>query len=126
MANKKGPLTIAEKFYIVQNPHSRTDEELAAEMGRTVKTIQKIMKDAKVPEEIKKDTGCVTESKPSGKTRELMLRKTAGKRKGVSIMTKEASEHADDTRSQRLEKPIVNRPERYSDAGIAKIFPDED
>ena len=83
MANKKGPLSIVEKFYIVQNPNSRSDEELAVEMGRTVKAIQKVIKESKKPEEIKKDTDCVTESKGPAKksrTRELMLNKTGGQK----------------------------------------------
>lgn len=126
MANKKGPLSISEKFYIVQNPNSKTDEELATEMGRTVKTIQKVMNDSKKPEEVKKDTGCVAESKPKGKIRDLMVRETGEGRGGVSVMTKAASEYADHTRPQRLDKKPVDRPERYSDAGISKIFPDED
>lgn len=123
MANKKGPLTIAEKFYIVQNPDSKTDEQLAREMGRTVKAIKKIMDEAKKSEE-PVDTGSVTEVSPRGKTRDLMGRKSAGGRP-VSIMTKEASEHADHTRQQRLDTKPVDRPERYSDAGISKIFPEE-
>ena len=41
-------------------------------------------------------------------------------------MTKEASEYADHTRPQRLDKTKPDRPERYSDPGIAKIYPDED
>ncbi len=130
MANKKGPLSIAEKFYIVQNPHSRTDEELAVEMNRTLKTIQKVMKEAKEPEEVK-DTTSVTDIHKDkdgrSRMRQLILHKTGGqKRPGVSIMTKEASELADDTRKHRIKKTASDRPERYSDAGIAEIFPDKE
>jgi hypothetical protein len=126
MANKKGPLSIVEKFYIVQNPHSSSNKELAAELGRTVKTIEKVIKEAKVEEPIKDESDRVIDPKVESRTRKLMGRKTATGRKGVSIMTKEASEYSDHTRSQRLDKTKLDRPERYSDPGIAKIFPDEE
>jgi hypothetical protein len=126
MTNKKGPLSIVEKFYIVQNPHSKSDQELAAEMGRTVKAVQKVIKESKVEEPVKDESDRVIDPKGESRTRKLMARETVGGRKGVSIMTKAASEYSDDTRPQRLDKTKVDRPERYSDPGIAKIFPDED
>ena len=124
--SKRGPLSIAEKFYIVKNPNNLTIEQLANELGRTVKTVEKTISEGKKPEEVKKDTGCIAEIKAEGKTRQLMGRESAGHRKGITIMTAAASEHADDTRKHRLNKDKKDRPERYSDAGISKIFPDED
>jgi hypothetical protein len=126
MANKKGPLSIVEKFYIVQNPHNKTSKELAAELGRTVKTIENTIKESNVEEPVKDESDRVVDPKGESKTRQLMGRKTGTGRGGVSIMTKEASEYADHTRPQRLDNRPVDRPERYSDPGIAKVFPDED
>lgn len=128
MAKKKGPLTDSEKFYIVKNPDNYTNKQLAEAMGRTEKTIAKIIKEANGPTEVK-STESTTPVHPDGESRmrNLMGRKTGGGRKGVSIMTPGASALADDTRHLRLnkEKP-TDRPDRYSDPGITKIFPDED
>lgn len=122
---KKGPLSKVEKFFIVQNKDDKSVKELADDLGRSEASVEKVLAELPPEEEIKKDTGVVTEVRNS-KTRELMGRKTAGGRKGVSVMTPAASEYADATRENRIKKGPTDRPERFSDAGIAKIYPDEE
>lgn len=58
MANKRGPLNTAEKFYIEGNCLKKTPETIAAKLDRTVKSVEKhieVLKKAK-PEMFDIDT----------------------------------------------------------------------
>lgn len=94
---KKGrprKLTVAEQFYVQNNCSSMSMEEICETAGLDVKDVKpvyaKLQKNAEEEERKRKKTGLI---RP--KTDEFMIKKTMKDKRGVTIMTKEASERGD-------------------------------
>ena len=92
MAKRKtGKLNKIEKFYI-ENNRDKAANDLAGDLNRTVSCVAKY-----ISEELGGDVS--TEEEVSGTVGELMGRK---EERGVTIMTPNASQVSDETRSDRL------------------------
>lgn len=116
MANKTGPLSKSEKFYIEHNPDLLDVTDLAKELNRSVKQVQGFI-DSLDNEEEKEDENKdknTVEAVPKGQVGKLM-----GRKRGASIMTPAASSVSDKSKEQRNKKPG-----RHSDA-IHKPLSDE-
>ena len=99
-------LNDAEKYYIAYNPDDLTDEQLAAKLQCTLKTVKyhksknKPEKE-KVEEEFKGDVSEPVQTHIDT----LMGKKTDGGR-SVSVMTPAASEYLDATRERRQSQQL--------------------
>ncbi len=104
MSKKKtGRLTKVEKFYI-ENNTDKSAEDIAKDLNRSKSTVTKYLDDSR-------DTGHVDSVKDPDSNHtvgDLMGHKED---RGVTIMTPEASEVADNTRHKR-----VNVPERNANS----------
>lgn len=99
---KVGKLSKVELYYIEGNL-DLTAEEISRELNRSPELIQKKMDEFKKTE--KKETKTQTKAKDDDKTPhmlKMMGRHKRGDEHVATIMTKNASEYADATRSKRL------------------------
>jgi len=96
---KSGNLTKQEMYYVKQNPENLTIEELAKELDRTPKTVAKhyIPLEQKQEEEKQEE-----EQKPEPAMFKLMGLHKRGKQNVATVMTKAASELADNMRSSQI------------------------
>ena len=103
MSNKKtGKLTKVEKFYIENNLDKPT-EEVAKDLNRTKASVEKFVS------EISEDSHShITEAKKDQDVGDLMGRKED---RGVTIMSPAASQLADETRGNR-----INKSTKHNDA----------
>ena len=114
----RGKLTQNEKYIIegmLKDKH--TPEEIAKELGRTKKTVEKYKSEAKKKNDklkIKKAKKSAAKASTVLKTKDLMVNKTQGKKSdGVSIMTEAASAKGDgplDLEPSRTFKNAIYRP----------------
>lgn len=104
---KKGRLSKVELSYIEHSP-DKSIEEIAKDLNRSVNVVQKAM-DAIKKEASEKRKGTVEQTeKQETQMMKLMGRKTVKGRTGIAIMTKEASELSDATRSNRIKNKKIN------------------
>jgi len=95
------------------NTQNKTVEDIAGELGLNVEQVAKSLEKSSPNTNNKVKTGSepIADKKPN-----LMINKTAGKgNSGVSIMTKEASEKNDATRStvsNPIREDIIYRPKK--------------
>lgn len=82
---KKGPLSKAEKFYI-ENHLDKPMEDLCKDLDRAKSTVNKHLKSIAVED--------------TDKAKTLLYQQFARNGNGATIMTQNASSHADDKRSQ--------------------------
>ena len=89
--SKRGKLSKVEKDFILKHPKMSVDK-IAKELDRTISIIEKerMTQDVPPPKPKKKE---------KSRVRKLMVDQTAGKNKGVTMMTKEASEVIEETKS---------------------------
>jgi len=105
MANKKGPLTKSEIFYIQNNPEGKTLEQLSKEMKRSLTQISKVK-----PLE-KEATGHVTEATQEDAGFSIKDMMNPGQN-NVTVMSQAVSERMDESRSVR------NRKKKEIDTGM--------
>ena len=98
--SKKGPLSKAEKFYI-ENNSDMTVDDIASDLNRSTYVVGKYM--AKI----------ATDKADAINVSDLMARKED---RGVTIMTPNASQVSDETRSTR----IATEPSRQDASYIIK------
>ena len=101
MARKTGKLNKVEKFYIENNP-DRTASDIAADLNRTVNCVKKYLS-----EELGRDTESEEKISPVG---DLMARRED---RGVTIMTPNASQMADETRSNEIKLSATHKSSIY-------------
>lgn len=109
---KKGRLNKVEKFYIEQNLWDLSVEEMATDLDRSLKTVANYVQSLGKEETPKEDTKFMTTDAKKAVTttkREGPIDKLIGKKRGATIYTQEAAEHADATRSER-----INQDTRYT------------
>ena len=100
---KKGPLSKAEIFYIEQKAEELSPEQIAEDLGRTVKIVK-----SKLPEPPPKKT-------PHGSASTLMGR---NEDKGVVVMTEGASAVADEVKKSSTtytRQDVVTKIKRDAD-----------
>ena len=95
---KQVPLTVAELFYITSKAGVSTVEQIATDIGKTIEEVA-----PHVPTQVPQ----VEESPKVTTVRDLMGRTTKEGRnnRGITIMTKTASEVGDSTRASRKSRP---------------------
>ena len=89
---KAAPLTKTEIFYIQENPENKTIHELAEELNRSPKVVAKHFVEKKEPEPVREESALL----------KLMGRHKRNDKNVATVMTKAASELADNTRPNRL------------------------
>ena len=102
MSKKTGRLTKVEKFYIDNNP-SMEASAIAKDLGRTKKVVDN-RRTASPPE----DRGHITTTNHYPKAEGVKQLMAGDEKRGVTIMTPEASEVADSTRHLRVDVPERN------------------
>jgi len=101
MAKKTGKLNKVEKFYIENNP-DRAAADIATDLNRTVNCVKKY-----ISEELGRDDEPEEKGSPVG---DLMARRED---RGVTIMTPNASQAADETRSDRINLSATHKNSIY-------------
>lgn len=98
---KAGPLSKAEIYYVEQNPESKTPEELAIEMKRSVQTIRKCIEE--YGKKTKKMTVTTTKKMPID---DLMVKKERNGQIVATVMSQAASEYLDGQRPKLKSKKL--------------------
>ena len=93
-AKGKGPFSKVEKFYIEQNASNQSTEEIAKDLGRSVKAVEKHL--ASTPKEAPSH---ITNSKNETSSNGDMM--TRNEKYGVTIMSQEASMSGDASSSAK-------------------------
>lgn len=99
---KNGPLSKIEKFYIEQNPDSKTPEDLAIELDRSVKQVRKHLVEfgKKVPL-----PATTAVRKPID---DLMIKKERNGQIVATVMSQAASEYSDSQRPKIKSQKMGN------------------
>ena len=92
---KSGKITKQEIFYIQQNPENLTIHELAKELDRTPKTVATYYIE---PEQVKEEEPQKPVADKDSPMFKLMGRHKRGEQNVATVMTKAASQLADETR----------------------------
>jgi hypothetical protein len=111
MANKRVKATDVEEFYIKANPDNLTEQQLAKKFDLSLKTVKSIIDDTKT--EIVSSTEIIAQDiKPKKEetiTRQMFIRKADSGKKGITILTKAASERIDENAKESRAKAKKNR-----------------
>ncbi len=112
MIMKKGPLSKAEKAFIEENLAGEMSvESMAENMDRSVSMVQKHVDKIDVQEPVEESVEEVAEEPAVQQEAPVEVSDSIARRDGVTIMTKEASMAADDSRKSRM--PNSKGPARY-------------
>lgn len=123
---KKGRAGVAEVEYVL-NHRDDSVPDVASKLNRSEKFVQKILDENPVEVMPKAESPSETMTKVYGEDekpvfdKKNILNRSAGGRKGITVMTPTASEQADKTRTER----VTNNNGRFYDGSVHKPFGDE-